>query len=252
MERAARNAGERENAGPQETDRFTWSGSIDAGDRLVIRGVNGPVIAEAYDGDEVQIEAVKSGRKSDPSTVSIEVLEHAGGVTVCAVYPGRGNECATDGRGEMNVKNNDVKVEFRVRVPEGVDFEGRTVNGDVEALGIVGNASAFTVNGDIELGASGWAEGSTVNGGIRAAMGQPDAMDRLKFSTVNGSITVEMPENVNLDLEAEWLSGGIESELPIEMLGRHWQRSARAQFGSGGPDLEVSTVNGSIKLLTRG
>ena len=108
------------------------------------------------------------------------------------------------------------------------------------------------MNGDVQLDATGSAEASTVNGGIHAALGSVDATDRLKFSTVNGSITLEVPENLNADLDAEWVSGGIESDLPIEMIGRHWQRSARAQFGTGGGDLDISTVNGSIRLLTRG
>jgi hypothetical protein len=40
--------------------------------------------------------ATKHGRRSDPAEVEIEVVEHAGGVTICAVYPSPGsrpNEC---------------------------------------------------------------------------------------------------------------------------------------------------------------
>jgi len=241
-----------QNAGPQDTETFRWSGAVAAGQTVEIKGVNGPVYAEAWDGAEVVVEAIKSGRKNDPGTVRIEVVEHSDGVTLCAVYPGRGNSCARGSDGESNVKNNDVRVEFRVQVPAGVDFVGRTVNGGVEALGIDGDVEAFTVNGDIDLDATGSAEARTVNGDIRAAMGDIEGSDDLKFFTVNGGITLELPADVNADLDAKWLSGSIESDLPIEVEGKFWQRSAHGRFGDGGPDLEIATVNGSIRLLTRG
>ena len=47
----------------------------------------------------------------------------------------------------MSVRDNDVNVEFRVKVPAGVRFVGRTVNGGIEASGITADAEAHTVNG---------------------------------------------------------------------------------------------------------
>ena len=64
-------------------------------------------------------------------------MPHAGGVTICAVYPSRDarkpNECPPGDGGRMNVQNNDVSVRFTVRVPAGVTFVGKTVNGEIEA-----------------------------------------------------------------------------------------------------------------------
>ena len=41
----------------------------------------------------------------------------------------------------MNVQNNDVTVRFTVRVPAGVAFVGRTVNGEVEATRLNGGVA---------------------------------------------------------------------------------------------------------------
>ena len=103
--------------------------------------------------------AVKKGRKSDPAGVKVEVVEHAGGVTICAVYPSDGpaNECAPGKGGRMQVHDNDVNVEFRVKVPAGVRFVGRSVNGGIEASGIQADAEAETVNGGVELDSTGTA-----------------------------------------------------------------------------------------------
>jgi hypothetical protein len=66
------------------------------------------------------VTATKRGRRSDPGSVRIEVVEHGEGVTICAVYPdvdGRRNECRAGDGGHMSTRDNDVNVHFTVRVP---------------------------------------------------------------------------------------------------------------------------------------
>ena len=108
---------------------FRWSGRLADGQTVEIRGVNGNVVATGSDGATVRVEADRRGRRDDPRSVRIEVVEHSGGVTICAVYPTpRGarhdNECRPGG-GQMSVRDNDVKVDFVVRVPRGVRFADR-------------------------------------------------------------------------------------------------------------------------------
>src|SRR2546428_339673 len=52
------------------------------------RGGNGDARPGAGGGDAEET-AVKRARKSDPDEVKIEVVQHEGGVTICAVYPSR-------------------------------------------------------------------------------------------------------------------------------------------------------------------
>ena len=112
------------------TDAFEWRGTVLQGSAIEIKGVNGEVTAEPSSGPEVEVTAVKTGRRSDPSGVRIEVVTHGDGVTVCAVYPdvdGRPNECRPGDGGRMSTRDNDVNVAFTVKVPAGVRFVGRTV-----------------------------------------------------------------------------------------------------------------------------
>ena len=90
----------------------------------------------------------------------------------------------------MSTRNNDVSVDFVVRVPAGVRFDGRTVNGGVQAESLTADASARTVNGNVIVSTSGIARAGTVNGSITAALGRADWTDVLDFKTVNGSITL--------------------------------------------------------------
>jgi hypothetical protein len=235
----------------QEAQSFEWAGRVPAGGSLEIKGVNGAIIVERASGSEAAVSTTARGRRSDASSVRIEMIEHDGGLTFCAVYPSaedeRENFCGAGSEGRMNTNRNDVEVEFRVQVPAGVRFVGRTVNGDVEALALESDVQLVTVNGDLEVSTSGYAEAETVNGSIEASMERAPA-DGLSFSTVNGDITLDLPDDIDAELDASWLNGELDSALPVMLQGRMGRRSARGTLGDGGPRLEVSTVNGSIRL----
>jgi len=236
----------------QEAPDFRWSGRIPAGGSLEIKGVNGAISAEPAGGAEAVVTTEVRARRSDPRSVRIEVVEHDGGVTLCAVYPSperaRENVCAPGTEGRMNTNRNDVEVAFRVLVPAGTPFVARTVNGGIEALDMAGDVRAVTVNGDVEVTTTASAEAETVNGSIEVAMGGSPAARGLSFSTVNGSIRLDIPDDMDAELDARWLNGDLESDLPIMLSGRMGRRSARGALGEGGPLLEISTVNGSIRI----
>src|SRR5256886_12994702 len=153
---------------------FHWKGKVAPGKAIEIKGVNGDVRAVAGSGD-VEVTAVKHARRSDPDDVKIEVVQHEDGVTICAVYPGDGrreNTCDAGRGGHTNVRDNDVTVDFTVRVPAGVRFVGTTVNGEVGAANLASDVEASTVNGSIRISTSGYAEAQTVNGEIRGSLGR--------------------------------------------------------------------------------
>src|SRR3954447_19961388 len=97
---------------------FRWHGPVAQGKTIEIKGVNGDIRAEPSGGNEVEVTAQKRAQRDDPDSVRIEVVPHAGGVTICAVYPSRSgqrpNECAPGSAGRSNVQNNDVTVRFTV------------------------------------------------------------------------------------------------------------------------------------------
>lgn len=243
------------NDGPwsQQADAFDWTGRMESGGTLEIKNINGSIVVERSAGDEIAISARARGRRSDPSTVRVELVEHRDGLTVCAVYPTpenarRENRCAPGDRGQMNTHRNDVQVDFVVFVPAGVPFIGRTVNGALEANDLESDVQLTTVNGDVQVSTTGFAEATTVNGSIDAAMGAIDLRNGLSFKTVNGSIELDLPNDVDADIDAEWLNGGLESDLPIRLVGRMGRHSARGTIGDGGPAIEINTVNGSIRI----
>jgi len=235
---------------PRQTE-FRWAGRLGAGQTLEIRGINGGVRVERATGNEAEVVAQKSGKRSDPADVEIAVVPSDRGVTICALYPpvdGRENECRPGGGGRNNSHDNDVKVEWTVRLPDGVELDASTVNGDVTVRDAGGTVHATTVNGDVDVTTKGAVEATTVNGSIRAAMGQADWKGKMSFTTVNGSITLEVPSAFNAVVSAETVNGAIETDFPITVQGRFGPRHMQGTIGTGGRDLELETVNGSIRL----
>lgn len=239
----------------QQAQPFQWRGQVTAGHSVEIKGINGSISAQPASGDSVEVEARKTGRKSDPASVRIEVVEHAGGVTLCAVYPsgdGPPNECKPGKGGRMSARDNDVKVDFDVRVPSGVALAARTVNGSIEARAIEGNVSAHTVNGSIKVKARGTVDAVTVNGSIDADLGDASWDGTLEFQTVNGSIDVGLPADANARVVAQTVNGDLHSDFPVTVQGRFGPKKFEGTIGSGGRDLRLETVNGRISLRRSG
>jgi hypothetical protein len=230
---------------------FRWQGQIQPGQNVEIRGVNGAIDAAPSSSGQVEVTAIKTAHKSDVRAVRIVVVPHAAGVTICAVYPdvdGEPNECRPGGGGRNSTRDNDVKVEFTVRVPAGASFTGRTVNGAIDARDLDGRVSLNTVNGDVEINTASYATVKTVNGSITARLGRADWQDALEMKTVNGSITLHLPGGVATDVNAKTVNGRILSDFPITIY-EAGKRSLKGTIGGGGGRaLELATVNGSITL----
>ena len=235
----------------QQGNEFRWHEPLAAGRVIEIKGVNGSVEAEPASGGEVEVVAVKRARRSDPEEVRIEVVRHSEGVTICAVYPnveGREPNTCAHGENHMSTHNNDVSVNFTVRVPAGVRFSGQTVNGKVEANNLSGDVEAKTVNGGINVSTTGLARAQTVNGSITVAMGRADGSDDLEFKTVNGSIDLTFPAGLSADFEAKTLNGEISSDFPLTVQGSFSRRRLSGTIGGGGRALRLETVNGSVQI----
>jgi len=244
------------------SDEFRWNGTVAPGAAIEVQGINGEIVAEPTGGSEVQVVALKTSRRSDVNSVKMKVVEHAGGVTICALYPNEdgeypascGPEAGAKGRSSNGrVKNNDVQVNFMVRVPQRVSFVGKTINGSITATSLNGNVVTQTINGSIKISTSGYAEAKTINGEIDARLGDATWSNALNFQTINGGINIEMPSSLSTAVDAETLNGSFTSDfqLAVTTLTTN-KKHVKGVIGPGGRDLVLRTINGSINLRIAG
>ena len=122
------------------------------------------------------------------------------------------------------------------------------VNAAIRAEDLTADVRAQTVNGSVRLSTSQGASAKTVNGSIRASFGDTSWEGEAVFETVNGSIRLEVPAQINANLEIQTSNGRVTTEdLPITTT-RSSRRRVEGTLGEGGPDLRLKTVNGSITL----
>ncbi len=234
-------------------DTFDWSGAIPAGSWLRIANLNGSIDVEPASGGTAEVHGEKKWRRGDPSKVRFVVSKDGDNVTVCALWH-EDDSCDEDGYHSSNHHgdddHDDVSVRFTVKLPKGVRVRTSSVNGSLDIAGASAQVVARTVNGRIDAAStSGPVDARTVNGSIHVRMDAvPSSTEELEYSTVNGSVTIEVPSNFGGELEMNTVNGSLQSDFPVTMQGRFNPRHLRAKIGDGGPTIRLKTVNGSVEL----
>ncbi|MHB1097014.1 MAG: DUF4097 family beta strand repeat-containing protein [Gemmatimonadaceae bacterium] len=239
----------------ERDDSFKWTGGIEAGRTVYVRNLNGSINVESASGATAEVRAEKEWRRGDPKDVKITAAKTANGdILVCAIWEGRNTRCDEDGYSAQGGDRfwrdrNDVSVKFTILLPKGVKLDASTVNGGLGIAGATAAVKARTVNGGIDAAStSGPVSAKTVNGGIRVRAGSIGT-GPVEYETVNGSISLDLPEGLNANIEMRTVNGSITSEdFPITVQGRIDRRRLEGKIGKGGPEMSVSTVNGSIRL----
>lgn len=233
---------------------FSWTGKIPAGSWVRVRNLNGDVEVQSGTGAETQVTGEKNWRRGDPADVRFEVIKDGDNVTICALWFERSSCDADDyhSRGDHEDRgrhNNDVNVHFTVKLAKGVKVLSSTVNGGIDIRGASAEAVAHTVNGKVDVATTtGPVEASTVNGGVRVRMDEIAGTGDMDFSTVNGSVTVEAPASLNAEVRMSTVNGGVSSMYPLTIIGRIQPKNIRGTIGTGGRQIKLSTVNGSVEL----
>jgi len=227
-----------------DTKQFHWNGKLAVDNTIQVKGINGGIEAKRAAGDEAEVTADITGPHADE--VKIEVIPNADGITVCEVYRGH-NSCDGHGSSDHDRSYDHIRINYHVLVPSTVRLDARTVNGGVTAEGLDRHVKATSVNGSVRVSTKSWAEASSVNGSVTAAMGSADWTGSLHISSVNGSVTVALPTDANVDVSFSSVNGHFSSELPVttESVNRG---KMEGRIGSGGRDLRLSSVNGSVEI----
>lgn len=220
-------------------EEFHKTVAMDANGNFSLKNINGGITITGWDKNEVQIDAVKTGRSDEKlREASIEVAGSGHSVDVQTKYPEHTN-------------NNAASVEYTIHLPRGARlYAVETVNGGIRIDGAHGKLKANTVNGRVEAWDVGdEAELNSVNGEVKASVGNA-GKNPIKLNTVNGSISLSIPSSTNARVKASTVHGDIHSDLPLAVEKSTFAPGANvdSSIGSGGATIEMGSVNGSIYL----
>lgn len=217
---------------------------LSAGGVFSLANVNGSIEVEGWAREEVQITAAEktSGDAAARPGVKIDVVARGDAVAVRTIYP--------EGEGM------DASVEYRVRVPQRVRLAGvATVNGSVRVRGVEGDGQLCTVNGNVEMyDGAGRFDARSTNGNVymelrRLDKAEPGDTTPATLETVNGTVVLSLPAEIDSDLDIRTLNGDFSSELPLERRVSAGGRELRCRLGTGGSPLRIRTMNGAVRLL---
>jgi len=231
-------------------DEWKRTYSLAPGGRLEIININGAIQASPATGTQVEVVAIREVKASSDELAQ-ELLAKA--EMVEEVASGRVKvqlKVAAETGGPGLRSRNPVSIQYRVRLPPGLNVSFRTENGAVRVENVQGQLTVASTNGPVVgRGLSGSVDATTVNGGIEIGLTAVTADSRIV--TVNGPATLVLSPDINADLDAGVVNGGVFVEDGLVLTAT--ERSIRRVTGrvnAGGPKIVVQTTNGGVRVGT--
>jgi DUF4097 and DUF4098 domain-containing protein YvlB len=230
-----------------ETEKFEQTYPLNANGRVRISNVNGPIVVEAWDRNEVHLSYTKiADTRERLSEVEVRIDSRPEFFSVESDYDNR------------KIINNDrwrnggkLTVEYRLRVPRGAVLnEVETVNGSVTVSNFTNVTRVSAVNGSVRASnIRGTARLSTVNGEVAADFDRLENGSKISLNTVNGKVNLIIPSDSNATVKADSLNGSITNDfgLPVRK-GKYVGRDLYGKLGNGDVEIRLNSVNGTLSI----
>ena len=231
-----------------ETERFEQSYPLNANGRVSVSNVNGSIIVDAWDKNEVHLEAVKTAdSKETLSEVELKIDSRPDSFSVETDY----DNWKQKNRGDWGRNNHRLEVQFHLTVPRGAVLdEIETVNGSVTVADFSNYTKISAVNGNVKAAnLRGTANLSTVNGEVAADFDRLESGSKIYLSTVNGRVNLVIPSDSSATLRADSVNGNISNDfgLPVRK-GQYVGRDLYGRVGSGDVQIKLNSVNGPLSV----
>lgn len=153
----------------------------------------------------------------------------------------------------VGVEDESGNVSFEILVPRSSGLEVATHNGPLKVEGLNGRMRLSTENGPLALvGLAGDVTARAINGPLHVVLsGTGWRGARLDAETVNGPVSLEVPDGYSADLEVGTVNGPFSSEIPFTVEAGEFPDRMQVQLGQGGAPVRVVTTNGPVRLKRR-
>lgn len=232
---------------PDETERFEQTYPLNAGGRVSVSNVNGSIVVDVWERNEVKLEYVKTADDREAlANIAVKINAQPDYFRVETDYDGIF-------RGQRKSYRR-ADVEYRLTVPRtAVLDEIAAVNGSITITGASNSTKASAVNGTVRAAnLRGTANLSTVNGTVVADFDQLQTSGRISLNTVNGKVDLTLPSDANATLKADTVNGRISNDfnLPVRK-GEYVGSDLYGKVGTGDVQIRLNSVNGELSIKRR-
>lgn len=124
---------------PQQTERFSKTVPLGKTGSVLVANISGTIIVTGGTGDQVVIEAIKSGRTlEDIKQVEIDVATLDGRVEIVTRHP-------------RGIRTHHGSVDYTVTLPRSAAVRVKSISGDIEVSTVDGALRADTISGNVEI-----------------------------------------------------------------------------------------------------
>lgn len=217
---------------------------LEAGATVEVKGINGSVEVETAEGDAAEVHIVRTAeRESDLHHHRITVEQSASSLTISG---GKGDDASW----WKFWRSGGVREQVRLKLPRAVELTTKGINGPVRVGELDGGINAKGINGRVEVAqATGFAEVSGVNGGVLVRIARLGERG-ISVKGINGGVELHIPSDANADLNIKGLNGGMSVNLSNMTEQERTHNNLRATLGTGGAEISLTGINGSVRLET--
>jgi hypothetical protein len=230
-------------AGGEGRYELNQSFQLAPGAQVEVKGINGPVEVTTTDGTSAEVHIEITARDEHALDAHpINVAQTGSGLSI------RGENRESWRVWRWLYGGDRVRQSVTLKLPRQTELTAKGVNGRVTVGELEGAVHVSGVNGKVEIAqAAGAAEVSGVNGAVSLGLANLSG-DGLKVSGVNGRVELRFADEVNADLTVRGLNGNVSNDLPNTTLTQEGRGTWRGRIGTGGTPVNVSGVNGSVRL----
>jgi hypothetical protein len=262
---------QKQEASEHISKKFTLQQSA-ANSVFALYNVFGGIKVEGYNGKDVVIEVDQTIEAKSPEDLALAKKEFklgfdqkADSIIAYTAEPYDSRPHDRWNNDHDNSRHYTVKLEYTVKVPNGMNIHVSTVNsGDVNVKDVYGALSVHNVNGAISIiNAKGTTDAHTINGALTVnyLTNPPEASN---YYTLNGKLEVTYPASFAGNIQFKSMNGQFFTNfpdtevLPTEVVktedkkanGTTYKlnKNTKIKIGAGGKLFKFETLNGNIYI----
>lgn len=253
---------------------FNYTFDLTPNGRVSLESLNGSIEVEGWDQNKVEITGSKYASTKEmldllriethnaPDRVEVRAIRPSAShgnvgakfmvkvpktATVDRLVSSNGHIAVTDVAAAPRVKTSNAAIDITsVRGPVIL----HTSNGHIHVEHAEAEVEAETSNGGIKIISDGNAsiKASTSNSSVELDLSKAPKHD-IRAHSSNGSITLHLPETSTGRIKADTSNNPVHCDFEITTSGTQSKSHLNGTIGSGGPNIELSTSNGSIRIV---